>query len=423
MKTTKRITAILLCLVLILGTTFIGASAYEIGDEVAWQFPGSFATENPMYYGGKFVDGNNLMTADESGFYAYEFTAEKTGYYEFKITDYIMYGLSESYDGVTPSGERNFILLNMLSYNGRLYYLTQGTHMLYFYVSEKVPTVLSASYVAESIGKIEFYDDRTKNLLVGYDVDIHEEDNTVTFSDFGGEITMSNGDVYEFAYSPDCKLKENFKNGENTVILEFPGYSTETVITAYTLDYYIESVELVTFSKGEATDYFNTESRCRYHYDGYHRSTLLANEGVKINFTDNVPDYQVVHTVLFREAIENGEPVRLPDGNDYQVNVFCYYDNELETDVIEVSIADHSVYKTACTVVNELSYKQHLKIYFDKISDYLYESRGRFNYQIRRIVASDSIEMAIGRINDMTSDIFLLFSRIFNESALFLRYF
>ncbi len=95
--------------------------------------------------------------------------------------------MSETYDGVNPSSNRNYIKVSDASLGGldyslreytrRLYYLTEGTHMLYLYVSADAPCVLTVLYVAESVEKFEFYEDGTKNLLVGYNADIFEEHN------------------------------------------------------------------------------------------------------------------------------------------------------------------------------------------------------------------------------------------------------
>ena len=145
MKTVKKLTAILLCFVMLLGVSITSASALEIGDTVEFveeYWDGDSYTET-WIYAGTAKEGINKVESEESDIdLCYEFNVEKSGYYSVtwlgngyinaRITETYEKGIAKNYaDNINNNYENEFGIF----YDSKIFYLEEGVSLINIYVN------------------------------------------------------------------------------------------------------------------------------------------------------------------------------------------------------------------------------------------------------------------------------------------------
>ena len=105
MKTAKKLTAILLCIAMLLGIGATSAFALETGDIIEWSGPDwcdTYIYSGTLKEGAQDVEGGDDFDTNSLCF---EFTAEKDGYYKFTVYEIEIgwVGIADSYTADTAS--------------------------------------------------------------------------------------------------------------------------------------------------------------------------------------------------------------------------------------------------------------------------------------------------------------------------------
>ena len=314
MKTVKKLTAIFLCFVMLLGVGITSASALEIGDTVEWDFADQI---NQLIYKGTVVEGDNIIDGfdcDDYPYYrcpCYEFEVEKSGYYLI-TSEYSYFSVfADSYSNNKATSTKRHIDEDFE--NGMystIVYLSKGLNLLIIYQPVKTKSNISIAYFAESITNIIF-ENNTFYVFDDYDY-INEETKIVRFP-IKCHIEFSNSKVVV----PDeneieCSFESNLTLGENTVNMLLPGFEKEINIYLCNSTDFIENIEIPNAKK-----YLNATETYNKHYI----YTYFDDEDVTVNYKDGTSQ-----TIRFSKDnyIQNG--IILPCGRQLYVDVYLTCD-------------------------------------------------------------------------------------------------
>ncbi len=411
MKRAKKLTAILLCIAMLLGIGATSAFALEIGDTVEFSW---YDTTEELIYKGVLNEGiNEIEDTNEDYYTCYTFEADKDGYYmvtfpadeltvlfagkisgnKAELADHIYTGFDDEY------GVRYF---------SRFTYLTKGTALLYVHFNESNPaaTTLDIEYYAEKITDINYDEETVKYLFKDSDGCYVSEENKVIGINAEYSISFSNGKTIEKDKLDDwleCSYENKLVTGENTVTMLLPGYEKEITIGLYETSDFVESVEIP-----NAGNYLDAEIL----YNGqYLNNTPFDNEKVTITFKDGTKE-----TVTYVRSKDNyvtfpcGKKVHIyadhtvDDRSEVGTGKYCLYAQVGYTfyKFYECNVKDASFAENFEELRSNISRRiNHLKEYCDLYLNQMLVD-GDFVYWIGRCLSEVSFytEIIFGEISD-----------------------
>ena len=413
MKTAKRITAILLCFVMLLGVCVTSASALQIGDTV------EFVTEydegnvyKTFIYRGKAKEGINKVESEESYCtLCYEFTVEKAGYYitTWRDSDFAYPHFAETYQNGTAKNYANYLFGNYYEdeygthFESKIFYLDEGVSLLFVELFDSYTASIKIEYFADSITDVRFKDEKDKYLFEDYDYIYFTENTFEFYPDLS--IEFSNSETIDGEWA-DCSFENELIKGENTVKMLLPGYEEEVTIYYYKTSDFIESVVPENVDKYlDAKEYYDGSFNHLNWYDG---------ENITFNFKDGTSK-----TVKYQS--EDETYVTLPCGREFFISAgysdtgMCSSLGEDEA-VFYIEIGDTLYYSKECNV-EKASFKENS----DRLKSRINMDFGwiDFDWYISRFLSTGNVRY----LKDLTENIGRNVSYVFEEISAFIRYY
>lgn len=351
-KTAKSLLAIILALVMALGT--IPAFAYEIGGLIGWYFAEEDigCDEGRLSnYGGILVEGKNSITFDvDKDSDVYEFTASEPGYYLFQGgPGSISIEMSKKTVDGAPVG-----------YRESLYQLSTTPAKAIFYLEKETVFVLVNStfafenssfdieYLGDTITNVDYGDgDEFENLIIGVDIDEDRNDferyfdTSFTFSG-GKTITMRNCPVR-------CTLENKVVEGENKITVNFLGKTVDETVTAYPLDKYLKDITIDNRLKYTRIKMVGTNPHDFYPVYPDENEFGSSIDGVTVKFSDGIEERIILNH-------DSPTAVEFPNGHTYSIEyryLSAYSDH---VDSLNIYVNDTLVKSYECRNYYPLDY-------------------------------------------------------------------
>ena len=323
MKTVKKLTAIFLCFVMLLGVSITSASALEIGDRILYG-DDEVGDGWYLYFGGNVIEGLNKISFSEEIDHCFEFNAEKDGYYHLS---YLNQNNSDVYFADNYSGDSasnraanaEYIVKDefSLEYTNRIFYLSKGTHLLIVnYPDYKSSMTIGLDYFAESITDIRFSNNNNPYVFEDYD-NIDKEEKTVEFKT-NYTIEFSNSNIVEVSDNKVfCSFSNELVPGENSVLMSVLGFEKEIKINLCKTSDFVSRLDV-----GNAENYLYAKQ----YYDRIEASDYQG-ETVTVYFNDGTS--QSIESYSFEDSYSHCDDneVEFPCGRKIPVYVYKNYDD------------------------------------------------------------------------------------------------
>ena len=343
MKKAKKLVAVLLAIATLFTIFATSASALEKGDYVEW-FSNNGSDVYYYEFAGTLNEGSNVIGAEPDSQAAYEFTAEKSGYYEFYALD--------CYTNVAEKYEKNVAYDHIGAYgcwtnDDRyvcLYYLNEGTTLVEVVTYGSEPTIGIA--YAGNITDVIADEGALDGLIIGENVFEHEN-GRISVEPFNHYLKMDTGKDY----APDSSywsfgLKDELKTGENTIVYEFGTFTKELTadiheITEFISRIELENIEPYLYAKLYYNGSLESESPCDY------------SEKMIITFTDGTKE-EIIYSCNEEDF---NMSVVLPNGTECWIYAYQYED---EGDVkFTVEVAGHLYIQEDC-IIEKADFSENL---------------------------------------------------------------
>lgn len=418
MKTARKLTAIFLCIAMLLSIGATGAFAYEIGDTVEWKFTEDDIGAvwiNKYPYGGTLTEGSNdVEDLGEPYSVCYKFEASKAGYYKVSYSSDAIYGMrfAESYENGVPMNHADRIV----SYGeteSRLFCLSKGTHMLMAHYVEDYPagSELRIDYVAESISDVTYDENGLKDLIMEYDV--YSDENTY-YLDTEYTLTFSDGQTIEYKndenneHTLNVISEKSWVKGENAAKIVLPGYEKDVTVTVCEITDYISDIEISNLDKYlEAYEHYNGQ----YAYYDFGETpetvTVTYADGTKKTF-----EYYYNH-----DADVYNTYITLPNGREVHVYVYQSYRNNSRA--LIAGIADHEYIVEECNI-SSADLTGNFNYFTQNISDWIDYAANNIGWCFEGMANASSIEEFMYYFRDLFTSYYL--SNIFEEISMFISY-
>ncbi len=423
MKATKKITAILLCIAMLLGISATSAFALEIDDTVEWSIDGDYLA-GTFIYGGTLKEGAQDLEGGrdyDTNSLCYEFAAEKDGYY--KITVYASeipwVGIADSYTSSTASGTLDYLWYGNETETDAerkdfcLYYLSKGTYLvgMDFSTENHAACEVRVDYIAESITDVTFDEKVTKDLIISEDVweeeELHyfETDYTITFSN-GEKLELD----YDNSFSLIADLDKPWAEGENKLTIVLPGYEKEITATAYEITHFVKDIEIPNID-----DYLVSYEW----YSGYgYYKFGETEEDVIVTYTDGTK--KTFNYFYDGENDIYNTDITLPNGREIHLYTYQESDEDTGKRIFYAGIAGHRYIEEECEI-KKVSFANNLSELGENIERYFTWYINDFSWYIESLQYCDSIEEFLTRIGRIFgSD---LFRNIGDEISDFINYY
>lgn len=403
-KTLKSILAVTLAFILAFGG-FTAFAAEE--NTVEWDF-GWWVDEYTR--SGEAVLGTNTVSYNEDITYQYyDFTAENPGYYSltFNFTEIDWAGFPESYSNNYATGENIVFSVENENIVTIISELEAGSTVLGvdYYNYEVESSEITVEYLGEAITDLVFDEEKLDDFIDGYDIICRGTEGAM-IADF--DVVFSSGKSFELEGAQIEFTCEDFKEGENTVTINFNDFEKEITVTYHSVEHYVSGAEL---SNSES---YTTIS---YDYNGSSDIYYISGESVTVSFT-NGKSYTA--GIEYNEGI-----VILPNGKEYPVYVDYEYNKEgvvvLAIYVAGTKINEYECTETEAGVIDNLG---SLKNENDWERSYFFSD---IIMGLSNIIYSDSIVSAFEAAREFFFDFFISLSHlsdgIFSNIMYFFRYY
>lgn len=297
MKTTKILTAIILCFAMVLSISGMAASAVSETEAVTFEYLDSTTAEK--YYIGKAFTGYNYFKyvgGETDVFYEYE--AQEDGFYAID-------GYNQCVAQKVSETSVKQIESEAVYYNEGMYfiYLEAGT----YYISDSFITSLpeaedidvTITYLGE-FKEITYNKDAFKNAIKEADVDMYNK----TLFNAEPKIVFENASLDDNGGHIGLNCNGELALGDNEVTFDIVGEEFSETLTVVDITEIVESIEVDNISK------FTERKRT------YRGMTVYYPEEITLNFTNGT-------SKNFAYSVdEDGEIiyiVELPDGREYVV--------------------------------------------------------------------------------------------------------
>lgn len=423
MKTAKKLTAILLCIAMLLGIGATSAFALEIDDTIEWtyeEWTDTYIYSGTLKEGAQDVEGGDDYRTNSL---CYEFTAEKDGYYQITVyaTEIPWVGIADSYTSSTASGTLDYLWYGNETKTDAekkdfcLYYLSKGTYLIGmdFNTDNQAACEVRIDYIAESITDVTFDEKATKDLIFGENVWGEEEKFHYFETDY--IITFSNGKKLELDYDNSflltAELDKPWTKGENKLTLVLPGYEKEITATVYEITHFVKDIEIP-----DIDDYLVSYEW--YNGYGYTDFGSAEPEEVIVTYTDGTKK-TFNYFYNSEEDIYNTN-ITLPNGREIHLYTHQETDEDTGKRFFIAGIAEHIYLKEECEIT-KVSFVNNLSELGENIGKCFTWYANDFSWYIESLQYCDSIEeffIHIGRI--FGSD---LFRNIGDEISDFINYY
>ena len=417
MKTVKKLTAIFLCFVMLLGVSITSASAIEIGDTVEFIEEYWDGNSDTYYYvyAGMAKEGINKVESEESYFdFCYEFNAEKAGYYSVTnlCSDDISLYFAETYENGIAKNDAFWFWNDYTDdygncYESKVYYLEEGVSLLRVYLYGSYNPSFKIEYYAESISDIDFVNDG-EIINVYEDYDRIDTDEKTIYIDIDGTVVFSNGKEID-DYGFRCSYENALVPGENAAKAILPGFEKEITINYCKTTDFVKSVDFGNADSHLAVKeyYGGLDGKYEIPYYGDEKVTVYFNDGT--NSTIENFEFDICY-----ECSHNNY-VTFPGGRI--VPVYVNHDEDEDGKIIlRGRVADTVYYEKECTV-EKASFKEN--------SERLKSDIGRridlmdFDWWISKFLSTGNPNYLQYLMNDIKYQI----PKIFDEISTFIRYY
>lgn len=380
MKTAKKLTALLLCIAMLLGIGATSAFAANVGDEIKWtvSYWDDYEYVNHYTLAGTLNEGENTVTGTSEywDFVVCEFEAAQAGYYYF-TSDY-WNDIAEQYqNGVAKDfadrEEMYFEISEDEGIYGDVYYLPAGTSLIRVETYNYDETTVNIEYLGD-VAEIKFDEADLEDRILGNDVYLIEEENTLEAENCNYSVTFSNGKTLDSDnWYTVFETNSTIVKGDNTLAFDFLGYETEVTMGIYEITDFVESIEL---QKHE--DHLNA----KYYYDGTIEHFDLGDkpEYVIVNFTDGTSG---TFEYYYGPSYTNNT-ITLPNGKE--VYVYAYLDYNEEGQICFVAgMADHHFIEEPC-YIESASFAENFDHLSENISYCINSGVEYFSWSVRELI-------------------------------------
>lgn len=363
MKTAKKLTALFLCIAMLLGIGVTNAFAAGIGDEIKWYE--TYEDGEEIYYtvpyAGTVSEGENEITYDAEGWnrVACEFDAAQAGYYF--VTSYYYHDIAEQYQ----NGEaKNYAECKEMYYMigeddyayGYVYYLPAGKSLFGIGTYYSEPSEITIEYLGD-IANVNFDEKALECLILGYDAYYIEEENLVELEGTEYTIDFTNGKTLNGSeWYVLFETNGAIGSGDNALTFDFLGYETEVIAGIYEITDFVESIEL---------QKHDIHLDTKIYYDGHVEYIDLGDkpEYVTINFTDGTG---AIVEFYYGPSYANNT-FGLPNGKEIYVYAWQEYDYENGGTYFVVGIANHDYIKEEC-FIEKASFSENFSHFSNEMS-------------------------------------------------------
>lgn len=254
-KTLKSIIGAVLAMLIALS----GVSAFAAGDTITWKYE-DYSEE--YTYGGEFSEGENKiaprLTGEDEEYIYYEFNAEKSGCYlvTCKSEDNFLFNVAEKFENGSAFGTCDYAFVENedSSARSRICYFDEGTNIfgVVYQTHDDAydydDCTVEIEFYGEEITDIVFADDSVFEIVTDFDYENKAGD--IWYINLDATVYFSSGKTLEYNdYYFSFVLNEDAEEGENAVTLSFVGYEEEATVAAYSIEHYIESIEISNLEK------------------------------------------------------------------------------------------------------------------------------------------------------------------------------
>lgn len=412
MKRAKKITAILLCIAMLLGIGATSAFALEIGDTVEFSW---YDTTEKLIYKGVLNEGiNEIEETNEEYYTCYTFEVPKDGYYSATFpADELTVLFAGDFSGnkatIADQIFTGFYDEYGVRYFSRYAYLTKGTALLSVEFDEfnPVATTLDIEYFAEKITDVNYDKEAVKYLFEDNDDCYINEDEKIIGIGSDHSIVFSNGKTIEDEWF-ECSYENELVTGENTVTMLLPGYEKEITIGLYETSDFVESVEIP-----NAGNYLDAEIL----YNGQYLNNIpFDNEKVIVTFKDGTKE-----TVTYVGGKDNY--VTFPCGKKVLISAGHTVDDRTEVGTGKYCLyaeVGYTYYKFYECNVKEASFAENFEELRSNISRRINYLKDYCDLYLNQMLKDGDFVYWIGRC---LGDVSLYTESIFSEISEFINYY
>ena len=395
MKTAKKLVAIICSIAMFLSIGAICASAYDVGDGIAWHDESDNSTM--LYiYGGKFTEGTNTPDSEfliENLSVAYEFDAAESGYYQITCENSWV-NLPDTYeDGEAANFNQSIYYMEKeTDADAELFYIEEGTTLIAVEWIDPEVTV-DIKYVGR-IEDVAFEPGFLENLILNENVYYSEEDNIYSLFNCDHTITTDKGFEFYQTYFVELKGMSEFGPGENTVLFEIPFFEKELTITIYEITDYIKDIKV---------ENIDAHLQVTAHYNGLIEANHLGfeEEKVTITYVDNTKE---TITIKPEDAYDTYPVITLPNGAECHLANYFSEENG-EYDFI-VEVAGKVFVQEKCET-EKAPISKGFELMQERINEVIEEIKYEIGWAIENGEIPYIFEMIFGNyyINEITSAI------------------
>lgn len=402
MKTVEKLTAILLCIAMLLGIGATSAYALEIGDTIVWNVNNTpmDAYSFEVEYAGTLSEG----WTDIEGPYrlAYTFNAEKDGYYVITLGENEYIEAAESFSGKKATNFMPCIYKEAEAEDGDyiiksfLFKFKKGENLLCVEFDEANPagTSINIEFFGEKITNVVLFDEYFDCLILDYDWYAPYE-GTLDY-DTTYNIEFSSGKLFQvidgyivFEYDG------SFEKGKKTFTADLLGYEIVREGTVYMITDLIESVDTSNITVQAVED-----------YSGY-TYNAVEYEKIIVNFTDGTS-----------ANVTDDEKITLPTGRTIYMNSY----GSSASPVWYISVASHKYAAISCEVTKN-DFGTNTEIFKSEISWMLQALSDDVSWTTEYMFEADSIEEFSERFEILYANIDWKLEMIVNEISTFINYY
>ncbi len=405
MKTVKKLTAILLCIAMLLGIGATSAFALEIGDTIVWNVNNTpmDAYSFEVEYAGTLSEGwTDIEDLGMPYRLAYTFNAEKDGYYVITLGENEYVEAAESFSGKKAANFMPCIYKEAEAEDGDyiiksfLFNFKKGENLLCVEFDEANPagTSINIEFFGEKITNVVLFDEYFDCLILDYDWYAPYE-GTLDY-DTTYNIEFSSGKLFQvidgyivFEYDG------SFEKGKKTFTADLLGYEIVREGTVYMITDLIESMDASNFNV-QAVEYYNGY---KFKNADIEKVTVKFTDGTSANITDD-------------------EKIALPCGRNISVSSY----GSISSAIWYISVAGRRYVATGCEII-KTDFTANAEIFKSEISSILRETGNDIMWATEFMFEADSLEAFFERSGNLFSGIKWCIKTLSNEISLFTKYY
>ncbi len=403
MKAAKKLTAILLCVAMLLGIGATSAFALKAGDNITWDINNtpmddySFDVE----YAGTLSEGWTDIEDHRAPYrLAYTFNAEKDGYYVITLGENEYVEAAKSFSGNKATNYMPHIYKEAEAEDGDyiiksfLFNFKKGENLLCveFYEANPAGTSINIEFFGEKITNVVLFDEYFDCLILDYDsYDEEYLDYSTTYN-----IEFSSGKLFQvidgyIRFEYDGELKK----GKKTFTADLLGYEITREGTVYMITDLIESMDTSKLTVQAVENYRGYT----YSDTEYEKITVNFTDGTSANVTDD-------------------EKIALPNGRTIYINSY----GSSTSPVWYISVAARKYATISCEVI-KTDFGTNAEIFKSEISLILQELASNVSWATEYMFKADDIKDFGERFEILFANIERNLKMLGNEISMFINYY